>query len=212
VKFGPAVLTAYVDGELEEPVAARIRAEARRNGQLADAIARLRSRRWQGDTRFAAGRDLAGSAPVEDARPKVARRERFRWASAAITTTCIALYASQPWAPAPDISWQDGQLVADGNLKQALDDAVPMARGIAGEGWIADAATISDEGDCRSFETTVLRGLACRDSVRWVIVRVSKRDFVGASEHGPAIAVTRMTRRDPRAVPDVSDAPSSGLD
>lgn len=204
--------TDYVNGELEVAVAEHIRAEASRNGQLADEIARQRSRRWQKDRRPTAGRDLAGSAPAENAQPEVARRERLCWASTAITTTCVALYAMQPWASAPDIAWHGGQLVADGKLAQSLDDGVQNIHGSVGAAAIEEAAASPYEGACRSFQTMKLSGVACRDAERWVIAKVARRGIVGDPEQGPAIADPRLSRREAGAVPDESEAPSSGLD
>lgn len=185
MRFDPATVAAYVDGELDDLTARRIEREAANDAGLAAEIARNRALRAQLTAHFA--------PVVEEAVPErlrallveanvdtslAARRETKRlrfapihWATIAASLVLGLTIGLKPWMPAADVTNANGTLVASGALAEALDKQLASNQPADAAVRIGLSFRNKDGRTCRSFEGRGLAGIGCREDGRWSLER-----------------------------------------
>ena len=185
MSFDPAMVAAFVDGELDDLTARRIEREAENDADLAAEIARHRALKARLEAHFA---PVAEDTVPERLRallvePKLdtslaarreAKRARFapiHWGAIAASLVLGLAIGFKPWVPAADVSHADGTLVASGTLASALD--TQLASNQTSDADVRIGLTFRDKQGrtCRSFEGRALSGIGCRDQGRWALER-----------------------------------------
>ena len=193
-KFDDETLMAYADGELEPGQRAAIEQAMREDPQVAAAVERHRALRLDVGGAFAGildeavperlqpqlsarvvQLDAARAARIKPAAEPPARR-RWSWpewgALAATLVLGILLGKTGPEGAAPAIAGNGGQLVAQGELADALDRQVGGARG--GPARVGVSFAARGGGYCRGFVYGSSAGLACREGREWRIPVLSE--------------------------------------
>lgn len=190
MKFDPATVAAFVDGELDDLTARRIAREAEGDAALAAEIARHRALK----ERLAAHYAPVADEPVPErlrafltpdtaidtslAARRAARRLRFapiHWGAIAASLLLGLAVGTQPWMPAADVTSADGLLVASGPLAKALDTQLASNQPAEAEIRIGLSFRDHDGRYCRSFEGRALSGIGCRDGAAWALERTMQR-------------------------------------
>jgi hypothetical protein len=165
-------LLAWIDGELDEAEAARVAAAVAADPALA---AKVEAHRALG-RRLSAVFDgvMTPEQPqaeiVDFAAAKAKRAERSgwrQWASLAATLVIGIAVGSQllPSVARDDvINARDGVLIAQGELAEGLDTALSGQPGVVRIGL---SYRERSGAYCRSFDTRVLAGIACREDDGW---------------------------------------------
>lgn len=188
MKFDPATVAAFVDGELDDLTARRIEREAENDGALAAEIARHRGLRTQLSAHFAPVIDEAvpdrlrallidGKVDTSLTERRERKRARFapaHWGAIAASLVLGLTLGLKPWVPAPDTGNAGGTLVASGQLAKALD--TQLASNQSADAAVRIGLSFRDrEGRlCRSFEGRDLSGIGCRDEGRWSLERTMR--------------------------------------
>jgi hypothetical protein len=189
MRFDPATITAYVDGELDDLTARRIEREAEADPALAAEIARHRALKARLVAHYApvaaeavpdrlrALLNDAAKAPEVDT-SLAARRESRRWRLAPAQMGALAAslllgltIGLRPWAPAAEVTERGGALVASGALAAALDTQLASTQGADAAIRIGLSFRDREGRICRSFEGAALSGIGCRDAGGWTLER-----------------------------------------
>lgn len=214
MSFDPAIVAAFVDGQLDDLTARRIEREAQSDAALAAEIARHRALK----TRLA-----AHFAPVIEEEvperlrsllvdPKLdtslaARREtkqaRFgsvHWGALAAVLVLGLTIGLKPWMPAANVGHADGRLIASGALASALDTQLASDQTAGANVRIGLTFRDRQGRTCRSFEGRDLSGIGCRDREYWVLERTmtgqAGSDYRQASSGALAADVAKMMAGD----------------
>jgi hypothetical protein len=229
------VLMAYVDGELEPVQRDQLERALADDAALGARVTALRSQRRRVEAAYATVLDeavpdalaalLAGTpsgrgasvTPIEAAR--ASRRGRsgaWGWAQwgGMAASLVLGLLLGVRWAGGGDndsdaIELRAGRLVADGAIGQAL---TTQLAGTGGESSSASAVTVQlsfvdrDGAYCRTFSTSAIAGLACRQNGDWAVHTVT-----AAAASAPADGAVRQAASAlPRAVLDAVDQRIAG--
>ncbi|HEY0596260.1 anti-sigma factor [Sphingopyxis sp.] len=185
MSFDPATIAAYVDGELDDLTARRIKREAGSDAGLAAEIARNRELRAQLTAHFAPVieevvperlRALLVETNVDTS--LAARRETKRlrfapihWATIAASLVLGLTIGLKPWMPVADVTNANGTLVASGALAEALDTQLASNQPADATVRIGLSFRNRDGRTCRSFEGRGLAGIGCHEGGRWRLER-----------------------------------------
>jgi anti-sigma factor RsiW len=214
MSFDPAMVAAFVDGELDDLTARRIEREAENDANLAAEIARHRALKARLEAHFA---PVAEETVPERLRALlvekkldtslVGRREakqaRFapvHWGAIAAALVLGLTIGLKPWMPVADVGHADGTLVASGALASALD--TQLASNQPSDADVRIGLTFRDRQGrtCRSFEGHALSGIGCRDQGRWALERTmagqAGSDYRQASSGALAADVAKMMAGD----------------
>jgi hypothetical protein len=223
------LLMAYVDGELDADARARLDAQLANDPQLAARVRRERDLRARMQAAFdgvlqepvpqrlldVVSRAEAGVASVSElaARrvrgPEVARWPRWSALAASVLLGLIlgaALYRSQFSGP---LVLRDGQMLAQGALRAALD--TQLARDRPASGAQVGYSFLSKSGDyCRSFTLTGqdLSGIACRSGGQWQVQATARP--AAAAVTGEAGGLRMAASPWPEALTATGDALRAG--
>lgn len=192
--FDDDTLMAYADGELDPAERAAIERAMQEDPQVAAAVERHRALRQDVAGAFAGILDepvperlqpqlTARIVQLDAARaarikPPAGPSPRRRWswpewgALAATLVLGILLGKTGLDGGAPAIAGNGGQLVAQGELADALDRQLGGARGGPAQVGVSFAAR--DGGYCRGFVYGASAGLACREGEAWRIPVLSE--------------------------------------
>jgi len=181
-----AMLMAYLDGELDEAARSAVEAALAADPELAQELGRQRRLGEALRARYDPIADEAVPARLRSLlEPRIVdleheRRRRWRpsWpAAAAIAASLmvgILLGRTLPEGVSGPVGIEQGRLVAQGTLAEALE------RQLASEQQ-ADAATRigvsfarADGRFCRTFDSESLAGLACRADGAWQLVAIAE--------------------------------------
>lgn len=187
MRFDPATVAAYVDGELDDLTARRIEREAENDTVLAVEIARHRALRAQLSAHFATVADepvpdrlrallVDDSVDTSLSERRDTKRARFapaQWGAIAASLALGLTLGLRPWAPAPDVTGANGVLVASGGLAEALDTQLASDQPAAADIRIVLSFRDKRGRACRSFEGRDLSGIGCRDNGRWALERTA---------------------------------------
>ena len=204
-------MAAFVDGELDDLTARRIERDAATDTALAAEIARHRALK----SRLAAHYAPIAEEAVPDrlrsllaidhkidtslADRRDARRTRFgaiHWGAIAASLVLGLTIGLRPWTPPANVATDDGALVAAGPLAEALDTQLASAQ--AGNTAVRIGLSFEDKTGryCRSFESSALDGIGCREGRRWQLERTlrgrASSDYRQASSGELAAAVSAM--------------------
>lgn len=220
MSFDPAIVAAFVDGELDDLTARRIEREAESDAALAAEIARHRALKARLTAHYAPVaeeavperlRALLVDSKVDASKVdtslagrREAKRARFapiHWGAIAASLVLGLMVGFRPWMPAADVANANGTLVASGMLAEALDTQLASTQP-AGAGVRIGLSFRDKEGRyCRSFEGRDLAGIGCRDDDRWALERTlrgqSSQDYRQASSGMLAADAAAMMAGDP---------------
>ncbi|MGN6375623.1 MAG: anti-sigma factor family protein [Sphingomonas sp.] len=181
-----ATRMAYVDGELDDIARRRVERAMAADPALAEAVARDRVLRDRLQARFAPYaeepppdrfRSLLDTnvAPITQSRRLQRRTLAHRWVQGgAIAATLVLGIAIGRQIDAPGlIASRGGALVAHGRLESALDTQLAATQ--PNDAAIRMGLTFRDrQGSiCRTFDSQVLQGIACRGRGRWDLIRTA---------------------------------------
>ena len=210
MSFDPAMVAAFVDGELDDLTARRMEREAENDAELAAEIMRHRALKARLEAHFA---PVAEEAVPERLRallvePKLdtslaARREakqaRFasiHWGAIAAALVLGLTIGLKPWLPAADVGHANGTLVASGALASALDTQLASSQPASADVRIGLTFRDKQGRTCRSFEGRALSGIGCRDRGHWALERTmagqAGSDYRQASSGALAADVAKM--------------------
>jgi hypothetical protein len=187
----PETLAAYADGELSPEDALKVEEAIAAHPDLARQVEAHRALRAQ----LAAHYDPILEAPVPDrfmdllkpresaqvidlAAVRRAREEqnpprpvRVRWAmgGALAASLALGLFLGRAVVPTGPVASEDGQLVARGDLADALTTQLASARD-GKDVRVLVSFRAKDGNYCRGFEQGRTAGIACRDGADWRIV------------------------------------------
>jgi len=215
MNFDPETVAAFVDGELDDLTARRIEREAESDAVLAAEIARHRALKVQLSAHYAPVAEevvperlrslLAVQAQVDAslADRRDAKRARFgtiHWGVIAASLVLGLTIGLRPWMPAADVATDNGTLVAAGSLADALE--TQLASNQASDTAVRIGLTFEDKAGryCRSFETSTLDGIGCREGGLWQLERTLRGRETGnyrqAASGELAAAAAAMMRHD----------------
>lgn len=210
MRFDPATVAAFVDGELDDLTARRIEREAGHDAALAAEIARHRALRAQLSAHFAPVAEEAvperlRALLVDDridtslAGRRDAKRARFaplHWGAIAASLVLGLTIGLKPWTPAADVTHLNGMLVASGSLADTLDTQLASSQPANANVRIGLSFRDKLGRICRSFEGRDLSGIGCRDEGRWALERTmagqKSGDYRQASSGDLAAAAASM--------------------
>jgi anti-sigma factor RsiW len=196
-------LAAFIDGELDATVAARIEAQLAHDAALAMRVARQRRLRAQLHAAFdpvlqepvppkllAALQGRGGAAtPIGIARPGTSRpKAPPLWWGAAAASVMLALVVGWmlPRGNALLVPADEG-LLASGALEQALSTQASGAAASAGAVHVSLSFQATDGAYCRAFSLpTGVDGLACRQDGRWRIEATGRAPRSAGEEYRQA--------------------------
>lgn len=185
-----AMITAFVDGELDAVTAARVARDAETDTELAAAIAHARALRTELSAHFAPVLDeavpdrftvlLAGAAKVDTslAARRAAKQEgtvrRFapmHWGAMAASLLLGLAVGTQPWRADAPVKLGGGALVAAGPLAAALDSQLASTQ--AADSDVRIGLTFRDRSGrwCRTFASAALDGIGCHSGSDWQLER-----------------------------------------
>jgi hypothetical protein len=186
MSFDPALVAAFVDGELDDLTARRIAREAETDAALAAEIARHHALKAQLAAHYAPVAEeavperlrslLAVDRKVDTslADRRDAKRPKFgsmHWGAIAASLILGLTIGLRPWMPAADVTTTNGMLIASGPLADALD--TQLASNQQGGATVRIGLSFEDKAGryCRSFESRTLDGIGCREGGRWQLER-----------------------------------------
>jgi hypothetical protein len=202
VNHDPAMIAAFVDGELDLVSAKRFEKAMADNVGLAKAVEAERALRMKLSAHF----DPVAEEPVPDRLARllstnVSRLEEHRaaktarwykpsamqWgAMAAALMVGLAIGGTMLNRDSGYVRDSGGQIVASGALAEALDLQLASTQGAKMEIRIGTSFTSKDGGYCRTFESATLDGIACSEGRGWQLRHTLSGD--GASEYRQASA------------------------
>lgn len=221
------LLMAYVDGELDAEARARLEAQLAADPQLAERVQAQRDLRARLSSAFddvlreavpqrlldAARRTQAGAAPVGDLagrRHRLPRVSRWpQWSALAASVLLglslgAALFRGQLGGP---LAFRDGQMLAQGALRTALDTQLAQDRPEAGVQ--VGISFVAKSGEyCRSFTLAgqQLSGVACRSGGQWQVQATARAAEAGSGSGGLRMAASPL----PEALTATIDALRAG--
>lgn len=183
MSFDAETIMAYVDGETDAITARRIEQAMAVDTALASAIERQRSLKNRLVARF----DPVLEEELPDRLTSLlttvdtslaerrAIRERPRWQLSAVqwgamaASLVLGLYLGQAslGGSGAVIAEQDGALVAQGELGRALDTQLAASQPADAAARIGLTFRDRQGAICRSFDTSAVSGIACRDEGHW---------------------------------------------
>lgn len=183
MSFDAETIMAYVDGETDAITARRIEQAMAADAALASAIERQRALK----NRLAARFDPVLEEELPDRLTSLlatvdttlterrAMRERPRWQSSAVqwgamaASLVLGLYLGQAslGGSGAVIAEQGGALVAQGELGRALDTQLAASQPADAAARIGLTFRDRQGAICRSFDTSAVSGIACRDEGHW---------------------------------------------
>lgn len=236
MKLSDEVLMAYADGELDEPARSEVERAIRMDPSVAARVARHKALRANVYEAFAGVLDekvpprldpaavrgkvvhldavrAARNQPPTDTPP----RERWAWQQwgAIAATLVVGVLAGmlgyrglQGGGPLIPIAGQNGALVAQGGLAQALTQQLASTPVGANQVRIGVTFVSRDGAYCRSFAFGSTAGLACRSGGHWTI------PVLAESEPGVAGAYRQAGSEMPQPILEAIDAriDGAGLD
>jgi len=209
MKLSDEVLMAYADGELDESARIEVERAMRMDPSVAARVARHKALRANVYEAFAGVLDEKVPPRLDPAavRGKVvhldavraarhqppAETPRARWSwphwGAMAATLVVGVLAGmlgyrgmQGGGPLIPIAGQNGELVAQGSLAQALSQQLASSPARDGQVRIGVSFATKDGSYCRSFAVGKTAGLACRSGEHWAIpvLAESEPDVAGA--------------------------------
>lgn len=194
MSFDPAMVAAFIDGELDDLTARRIAREAETDAALAAEIAHHRALKAHLTAHYAPIAEepvperlrllLALDEKIDPslARRREAKRARFsaiHWGAIAASLVLGLTIGLRPWMPIPDVAIDNGTLIAAGSLATALD--TQLASNQTGDAAVRIGVSFEDKAGryCRSFESTALDGIGCRAGDRWQLERTQRGQLSG---------------------------------
>lgn len=216
MSFDPAIIAAFVDGELDDLTERRIERAAETDTALAAEIARHRALKARLTAHFGpivaeavpdrlkALLSADGTVDTSLVDRRQARRSRFNpahWAAIAASLVLGITLGSMPWAPAGPVAVVDGALVATGPIANALETRLASNQPREAAVRIGISFRDKDGRYCRSFESDALDGIGCHDDGRWLLERTvrgqARGDYRQASSGDLAAAAAAMMAGDP---------------
>ncbi|HWI11117.1 MAG TPA: hypothetical protein VNU48_07295 [Burkholderiaceae bacterium] len=217
-------LMAFADGELADPVRDDIERAIAADAALRGRVAALRRQRARLAAAFAPVLDepmpprlaelLRDAEPPKvvplDARRAARERPRMsatswaRWGGMAAALLLGVLLGTQLERGGPTIGPRDARLVAEGPIGDALSSQLASAP-VAGAPVAVQLSFVDKSGRyCRTFSTSALAGMACRQDGQWDLQTLAAAD--PASATGMRQAASAL----PRAVLDAVDRSIAG--
>jgi len=210
-------IVAYVDNELGAQDRAGVEAAAAADPAVAERIAAHRALRADLSRLFAGaagepvpdrlvaaiGASQAPSAEVLAFRPRAAPRPL--WTRAAAMAACLVAGIALTLAidgNKSDIAARHGLMVAQGPLARAL--STQLAADTAGPVRIALTFRDRTGAVCRTFWTSAMDGLACRDGGNWRIDATARHEDQGTYRQASSPLITAAAQD--RVAGDVFDA------
>lgn len=215
MSFDPAMVAAFVDGELDDLMARRIEREAEKDAALAAEIARHRALKARLAAHFAPVAEEAVPNrlrallidPAVDtslADRRAARRGRFlplHWGAVAASLALGLTLGLKPWMPAADVTHANGALLATGALAHVLDTQLASNQSARADMRVGLSFRDRQGRICRSFESRDLSGIGCREDGRWALERTmggtAGGDYRQASSGALAADAAAMMAGDP---------------
>lgn len=229
MKWTDDTLMAFADGELDMAQRADIERELATDAALRQRVTALALQRERVAAAFAPVLDepvpdrLLGllrpsstppaAAPVVDlGERRAAREQRARlpswaqWGGLAASVLMGVLVGMQfkPTSADPAIELRDGQLLAGGAVEQALVSQL-ASQPVAGAPVAVQLSFVDRGGSyCRTFSTTAMAGLACKQGERWAV------QSLATAASAPASAVRQAASALPPAVLSAVDQRIAG--
>lgn len=180
------MLIAFADGELDEIARRRAAARIAEDPQLAAAVERQKrlKERLSGrydpildeevPERLRALLESDGNVvPFET--PARRLRPRLKWLGAIAATFVAGFFAAQLIPVGTDPSRvEGGRLLAEGRLAEALETQLASSQPADAATRIGVSFAARDGRLCRTFESSDLAGLACRESGGWELVTTAR--------------------------------------
>ena len=202
MKYDRATIAAYVDGELDLITVNRIEKAMIEDGDLVGEIEQEKALRVQLTGNFAPVLDeglpdrltslLSGSVTNLDERRDLMTTRWYQpsvrqWsAMAASLVVGLMIGGTALNRDAGYVQDNDGQIVASGDLADALDTQLAATQGSNPAVRIGMSFAAKDGGYCRTFESAALDGIACTVGSDWKLRQT--RSGNGASEYRQASA------------------------
>jgi anti-sigma factor RsiW len=188
-------LMAFLDGELDEISAGRVRKAIAEDPALAAALAEQRRLKAWLARRFD---PIAEEEVPERFRamletnvvPLGAVRRRPQWrTAAAIAASFVAgvlTVQALPGGGGPDGSDGGAPMIARGALAEALETQLASAQRKPGDARIGVTFASLDGRVCRTFDTSAMAGLACRGGKGWELLTTARTSPVPGAEYRQA--------------------------
>ena len=199
--FSDEDLMAYADGELDDSKRQQIRDAINRDPEIARRVAShqaLKESLRKGfdpvlrepvpDRLLTAARSTSKSNVVPLRGHKVAVRPQSRWfaLAASFVLGALALQFGGSLLRSDSITQRDGQMLAAGNLRDALSNQLAAAQTPSSAVQIG-VSFLSRTGQyCRTFQMRELGGLACNEAGSWKLEVLARENHAGNSEYRPA--------------------------
>lgn len=216
IDMSEARIVAYVDNELDAEGRAEVEAAAAADPAVADRLAMHRALRSDLSGLFAGVTDepvpeallaLAQSSETPSAKilsfkPRTARPF---WPQVGMMAACLVAGIALTLAVSGnrgDVATQDGMMIAQGPLARALSRQ--LASDTAGP--VRVALTFRDRSGavCRTFWTSAMDGMACRDGASWRIDATARHEDQGTYRQASSPLITAAAQD--RVAGDVFDA------
>ena len=204
MKFDRATIAAYVDGELDLVTVKRIEKAIIEDGNLANEIKNEKALRAHLEGHFAPVLDeplpdrltslvTESVTRVDDRRAlKIARwyqPSAMQWGAVAASLVIGLIVGGTALNQETGyVRDNDGQIVASGELADALDTQLASAHGSKPKIRIGISFAVQGGGYCRTFESVALDGIACSNGSDWQLRQTLSGK--GASEYRQASAGT----------------------
>jgi hypothetical protein len=202
--FSDEDLMAYADGELDDQKRQQIREAINRDPEIAR---RVESHRALKES-LRKGFDPVLQEPVPDrlvtaARSqssasksnvvplrghKVPARPQPRWIAlaASFILGALALQFGGSLLRSDSITERDGQMLAAGNLRDALSNQLAASQTPSSAVQIGVSFLSHNGHYCRTFQLHELGGLACNDGGNWKLEVLARENHAGNAEYRPA--------------------------
>lgn len=229
MRFDPATIAAYVDGELDDLTARRIERKAASDPALATEIARHHGLKAQLAAHYAPIVDepvpdrlralLTPATAVDTslAARRETKRTRFapvHWGAIAASLLFGLALGLRPWMPAASVAEANGTLIAAGPLASALDTQLASTQPANAAIRIGLSFEDGTGRYCRSFESRSLNGIGCREEEGWRLERTmagqASADYRQASSGELAAAAAAMMKGEPLDAAGERTARASG--
>jgi hypothetical protein len=195
---------AYADGELDDPKRQQIRDAINRDPEIARRVAShqaLKDSLRKGfepvlqepvpDRLLTAARSKSAAAKsnvVPLRGHKVAVRPQSRWfaLAASFVLGALALQFGGSLLRSDSITQRDGQMLAAGNLREALSNQLVASQTQTSPVQIGVSFLSRTGHYCRTFQMRELGGLACNTAGSWQVEVLAHENHAGNSEYRPA--------------------------
>lgn len=201
------LLMAHIDGEVDAPTAARVARALAEDDELravAEAQKRLRSRLAEhygpvaGEEIPERFRAMLESNVVRLAAAREKRRPVLGWrmAGAMAASFAVGMIAAQMIPEGPTATGVTGErLIAAGPLARALDTQLASEQSGSEPTRIGVSFAAKDGRLCRTFESGVTAGLACREDQGWHVVTSAAARPARGGEYRQAASGTALVMR-----------------